>query len=232
MANPKPKHRTETPAVEVIEPTTTQADPTQDMTPLELLAYSCEAMAANARGLLESNRLFMQAQNALTAGLVNGPARPMLPAPTAATPAPAASTPAKPTPPPPKHRPDTPAPAATPAPAPAAATAPKTDGKVKPDERNYDNEISLVEAVWRVLDRKEHAEGLKVGEIVDVIEKEKIWESSSEDISNMVQGAVYKLKEKGKVVRGDNRRYYIPEGATPPESRKGGKKEEATEAAA
>jgi hypothetical protein len=102
---------------------------------------------------------------------------------------------------------------------------------VKPDERNYDNEISLVEAVWRVLDRKEHAEGLKVGEIVDVIEKEKIWESSSDDISNMVQGAVYKLKEKGKVVRGDNRRYYIPEGATAPESRKGGKKEE-TEAAA
>lgn len=118
--------------------------------------------------------------------------------------------------PPPKHRPAAPA-------AKEKEGEKKKDGekkKVSPDERNYDNEISLAQAVWNVLDRKEHAEGLKVSEIVDVIEKEKIWQSSADDISNMVQGTVYNLKEKGKLVRGESKKYYIPEGATPPETRK------------
>lgn len=131
--------------------------------------------------------------------------------------------------PPPKHRPA----AAAPAPAAAAAKptgkggkgAAKGKGKGKGkgakaasrspgDNRNYDNELSLRETIWQILDRPENGAGLKVSEIVDIIEKEGVWKSSSPDISNMVQGQVYKLKAEGRLVRGDEKRYYIPEGAT------------------
>lgn len=97
---------------------------------------------------------------------------------------------------------------------------------VKPNERNYDNKISLREAIWQVLDQgpeqwakhlpdlPEDAEGLKVSEIREIIDLTKIWESSSDNISNQVQQHLYKLnKMEKKIARGKDRRYYIVEGA-------------------
>ena len=105
-------------------------------------------------------------------------------------------------------------------------TAAKKSGKVKPDDRNYDNKVSLRECIWNVLDRgpdswaksiedfPADAEGLKVSEVKEIIENEGLWESSSENISPQVQQHLYELKKKDKVARGDDRRYYIVEGAT------------------
>lgn len=97
---------------------------------------------------------------------------------------------------------------------------------VKPNERNYDNKISLREAIWQVLDQgpdewakhipdlPEDAEGLKVSEIREIIDMTKIWESSSDNISNQVQQHLFKLsKVEKKIARGKDRRYYIVEGA-------------------
>jgi hypothetical protein len=111
--------------------------------------------------------------------------------------------------------------------APAKKTVPgKKLAKVAPGQRNYDNEMSLPQAIWDVLDRKSNtykkyipdypdgADGLKVSEIKDVIEAEKKWVSSSENISPQIQQVVGKLREDGKLARSEDRRYFIVKGAT------------------
>jgi hypothetical protein len=98
--------------------------------------------------------------------------------------------------------------------------------KVSASERNYSNEMSLRAAVWDVMDRKPaewrkilgddlpaDVTGLKVSDIKNIIEAEKKWTSSSENISPQVQQAVYTLKNDGKVSRGDDKRYSIVKGA-------------------
>lgn len=98
--------------------------------------------------------------------------------------------------------------------------------KVAPNQRNYSNEISLKEAIWDVLDRSpkewqksipdfpSDAEGLKISEIKELIEKEGKWVSSASDISPQLQSHIYNLKNAGKVTRGEGGRYYINEGAS------------------
>lgn len=146
--------------------------------------------------------------------------------PAARSSGPVRKTPAAPaTPPQPKHgpRPSSPAlakktsgTAAKPAPAKGGGTT-----------RNYDNDTSLPETIWEVLDREPQeyltvipeypdatAVGLKVSEIKDVIEAEKKWVSSSPNISPMIQSAVGDLRYEGKLARNeDDRRYYIIDGA-------------------
>jgi len=101
----------------------------------------------------------------------------------------------------------------------------RRSGKVDPADRNYGNEISLKAAIWQVLemgpeawekilpDFPADAEGLKVSEVKEIIEAKKIWESSSENISPQIQQHLYNFKKAKKVARGDDRRYYIVEGA-------------------
>jgi hypothetical protein len=110
---------------------------------------------------------------------------------------------------------------------PALAKKPVVAVKTQPQQRNYDNDTSLPETVWDVLDREpgeykslienypdEGAVGLKVAEIKDVIELEKKWVSSSPNISPMIQSVVGDLRYEGKLARNeDDRRYYIIDGA-------------------
>lgn len=99
-------------------------------------------------------------------------------------------------------------------------------GKVAPTQRNYDNAMSLTEAIWDVLDRDTPATykkvipdyaddtvGLKVSEIKDIIEAEKKWQSSAENISPQIQQHVGNLRHEGKLARGENRRYFIVDSA-------------------
>ena len=97
--------------------------------------------------------------------------------------------------------------------------------KVAPDQRNYSNDISLKQAIWQVLDQgpnewekslpnlPEDAEGLTVSEIREMIDVTGIWKSSSSDIGPQVSGHLTKLKGEQKIARGNNKRYYIVEGA-------------------
>lgn len=94
--------------------------------------------------------------------------------------------------------------------------------------------MSLLAAVWDVLDRDQDTYnsvvdattkklviqekisdfiGLKVSEIKDIILAEKKWTSDSTSIAQQIQQAIYKLKYEGKISRGDNRRYFIVDGA-------------------
>lgn len=102
----------------------------------------------------------------------------------------------------------------------------KAKAGIQPSERNYTNKISLREAIWKVLDMgpdgwAKHlpdlpadAEGLKAAEIREMIAATKIWESASGDITSQVQQHLHNLMRKeNKIARGDDRRYYIIEGA-------------------
>lgn len=98
-------------------------------------------------------------------------------------------------------------------------------GKTGP--RNSNNEMSLAKAIWTVLDRSESehrrsipdlpiaAEGLTVADVRDIIVKEKLWTSSSENITSMLQQQFMNLRHEGKIVRGtkDDRRNHIRRGA-------------------
>jgi hypothetical protein len=87
-------------------------------------------------------------------------------------------------------------------------------------ERNYGNKMSLKEAVWEVLgmgasewtkhldEYPEDGVGLKASEIRDIINNQKIWESSSNNIGPQITGALIKLKDEGKINRGDDKRYH------------------------
>lgn len=94
-------------------------------------------------------------------------------------------------------------------------------GPVKPAERNYSNEMSLKEAVFDVLDRDnwngilnlpKDTVSLSFSDIKKVVEHEKKWVSSSDDITSQLQGALRELRKKSLVVWKD-KRYYVPEGA-------------------
>ena len=101
-------------------------------------------------------------------------------------------------------------------------TAKKKDGPVAPTDRNYDNELTLKEAIWDALDRDgwpelemvpEDAEGLKPGEIKTLLEMEGKWTSASANPGNQISAAISDLKKAGKIALGDGRRYYIVAGA-------------------
>lgn len=92
---------------------------------------------------------------------------------------------------------------------------------------NPNNKMSCRGACWHAVDRdpKEFkkifpdyppgAVGLKVSEVREIIESEKLW-SSDGDAGAMIQQALYSLKEKeGKMGRNeDDRRYFIIKNAT------------------
>lgn len=140
----------------------------------------------------------------------------------------------------PKH--PAPQPAAVPQPAaPAAKTATRGPGRppgrttkrAAPKRaanaaggRKYGQGISLPEAVWDALDRPPtafsqilgdyptEAVGLKVVELKRVIENEKKWVSSSNNISPMLQQVVADLRMEGKISRNDaDHRYFVVDGA-------------------
>jgi len=94
------------------------------------------------------------------------------------------------------------APAAKSTPAPAASATTKETSK----ENSKENSISLKEAVKQVLSRKEHKKGLRVAQIIEIIDGEKLW-TTDKDLSNMVHTTVYGLKEKGELVRGEDKTY-------------------------
>lgn len=215
MANkPAPKNAAPVQIVETAPPPTL----------FDILAQSCSNMGQLFTQLGQQHAMFQQGLMSLSGGINVTAVQPLaLPAPVGHVPTQVPAAAPVTAAPPPKNRPTGTAPAAVPAaatttPAAPAAAAPVTP--VKPTERNYDNEMSLVQAVYEILDRKENAEGLKVTDIVKTIKEEGKWVSSSDNINNQVQGAVYTLKDAGKLVRGDERKYYVPEGATPPEGRK------------
>lgn len=98
----------------------------------------------------------------------------------------------------------------------------KKKGKVAPADRNYDNELTLPQAIWDALDREawpslpdvpSDAVGLRAGEIKMLLDQEGKWQSSSEDPGNQISGQLGKFKKAGKIALGDNRRYYIVAGA-------------------
>lgn len=100
--------------------------------------------------------------------------------------------------------------------------------------------MTMDQAVFDVLDRHpsewhkvlkdlpEGAEGLRAPEIQEIILAEKKWQSRSgvSDISPQITQAISRLKhnyplkpgskDMGKIARGDERRYYVIEGATAP----------------
>lgn len=95
------------------------------------------------------------------------------------------------------------------------------------DKRNFDNEVSLKETVFNVLSRSasqhrkslpdypKDAVGLKVSEITEIIGSEGLWKSSSDKPGQMIQQALYHLKNDNKVERDDEtRRYRLVQGAT------------------
>lgn len=100
-----------------------------------------------------------------------------------------------------------------------------TGDSVKPNERNYTNDISLREAIWQVLDMgpKKWAEllpelpadveGLKVTEIYNIIQSQGLWKSNADSFNTQLSTHLSGLKSDGKVARGADRRYYIVEGA-------------------
>ncbi|CAE7860196.1 folD [Symbiodinium microadriaticum] len=105
-------------------------------------------------------------------------------------------------------------------------TGKKSSGPVKPENRNYDNDMSLKEAVFDVLDRenwkgildKEDGDvALSAGEVKKVIETEQKWVSSAADITSQLQGALRDLRKMNLVVW-ENKKYYVPEGAEYPKS--------------
>ena len=126
--------------------------------------------------------------------------------------------------------------AVTPRPVAAPVATVTQKAKVQPSERNYGQELTLPEAIWDALDRNpatyksiispetrkpiitdEYSDasvGLKVSEIKEVIEAERKWVSSSNNISPQVQGVIGKLKHEGKLARNEaDRRYFVVDGA-------------------
>ena len=104
----------------------------------------------------------------------------------------------------------------------AKKTAKKKKGKVSAKDRNYDNKMTLAEAIWDILDRDDwpdlktvpaDAVGLNAGEIKLLLDKGGNWQSASADPGNQISAQLGKFKEAGKIERGDERRYYIVKGA-------------------
>jgi hypothetical protein len=104
--------------------------------------------------------------------------------------------------------------------APKKASTPKDATVVAPSQRNYNNDMSLKEAVFDVLDRDNwdgiltldpDVVSLGASEIKKVIMTEKKWVSASADITSQLAGALGALKTQGLVAR-ENSRYFIPEG--------------------
>lgn len=88
------------------------------------------------------------------------------------------------------------------------------------------NERPLRAVIWDVFGMKPaairtilpdfpaNANGLKVAEVKDVIESEKLWSSETDSLGQQVQQHVHKLKNLGKLQRGDDRRYTRVAGQT------------------
>ncbi len=108
------------------------------------------------------------------------------------------------------------------------AAKPATNGTATTGRRGRrieGNETSLKAAVWEVLDRKPStykqylpdyptgASGLKVAEIHEIISREGKWKSTAANITTQIQQHVYNLKGEGKVIRNDDKRYLIVDGA-------------------
>ena len=104
--------------------------------------------------------------------------------------------------------------------------------KVSATDRNYDNKKTLGLAIWDILNRAdwpvlktvpEDALGLTAGEIKTMVLLEGDWKSAGADPANQISSQLGKFhhpkKAKGKpalkpvIARGDERRYYIIEGA-------------------
>lgn len=76
------------------------------------------------------------------------------------------------------------------------------------DQRIGDNNMTLKQAVLNIFGRKENKKGLKVSQVIDIIEKEGIWKTDG-NLDNMVHGCVYGLKNAGVVERGNDKVYHL-----------------------
>jgi hypothetical protein len=104
----------------------------------------------------------------------------------------------------------------------AAKKKSKKTGPVSPSDRNYDNELTLKQAIWDALDRDKwptledipsDATGLRAGELKTLLDQEGKWTSKSADPGNQISGAIGVFRTAGKIARGDGQRYYIVAGA-------------------
>ncbi len=100
-------------------------------------------------------------------------------------------------------------------------------------KRNFSNEKSIGRVVFDVVSRRaayyknilpdlpSNAVGLKISEIKEIIEGQKLYKSNSKNFSSMVQGALHKLTNEQKLlIRGEgeqNGRYTAVDGAKWPE---------------
>jgi|TARA_Y100000310_G_C20542174_1_gene743833 hypothetical protein len=97
--------------------------------------------------------------------------------------------------------------------APSKNDAEETEGEI--NERP--KQSSLRETILNVLERPEHQDGLKAGEICDVINEESLWVSldketgESREISGMISQQLYHLKKKKEIARAENGSYSLAE---------------------
>jgi hypothetical protein len=91
----------------------------------------------------------------------------------------------------------------------------KTPTPAKKDGRN---QKSLKQVIWDILNRPANANGLKTSEVLKIIETEGNWTTTG-DMSSMIATQMNSLKGDGCVVRSEEKKYYIPEGAQPPAGR-------------
>ena len=72
---------------------------------------------------------------------------------------------------------------------------------------NSNNEMSLKETIKVVLARS--SKGMKVGEIVDVIENEKLWQTKNGKVESQVPSNLSAMKEKGLIARNEDGSYCL-----------------------
>ena len=102
----------------------------------------------------------------------------------------------------------------------------KKGGKVSASDRNYDNKKTLPQTVWDILNRDnwpalstvpEDAPVLTAGEIKTLISLEGDWKSAGDNPTNQISAQLGKFHHPKKgnpvIARGNERRYYIIQGA-------------------
>lgn len=76
-----------------------------------------------------------------------------------------------------------------------------------------ENKVPLRQVVFSVLGRAKYKkEGLRAGQIVEIIENEGLWHTDH-NLSSMVSSTIHGFKRDGKVKRGQDKRYILAAGA-------------------
>ena len=98
-----------------------------------------------------------------------------------------------------------------------AAPSKNDDEEIGGEINERPKQSSLRETILNVLERPEHQDGLKAGEICDVINEENLWVSTdketgeSREISGMISQQLYHLKKKKEIARAENGSYSLTE---------------------